>query len=108
MSERLYQAIRDYAANVLGTPIAYNEGSYPYFFVDTNDDGQTDEEEATNANRYTKWSPRLLRAAYNFQFVHKDPGGFVHNSKYLLQVTYDSLKDLGEAVAVNTDALVRP
>jgi hypothetical protein len=105
---RLYQAIRDYAAGALGAPIVYDESAYPYFFVDTNNDGRTDEQEATNANRYTLWSPRLLRAAYNYQFAHKDPGGFVHNPKYLLQVTYDSLADLGQAVAVDMQGLVRP
>jgi hypothetical protein len=102
----LYQALRDYAANVLGTPIAYTSESNPYFFVDTDNDGQVSEEEA--ATRYAKWSPRLVRAAYNYQFVQKDPGAFVHNPKYLLQVTFDSLKDLSAAVPVNMDGLVRP
>lgn len=102
----LYQALRDYAANVLGTPIAYTSESNPYFFVDTDNDGKVSEEEATT--RYAKWSPRLLRAAYNYQFVQKDPGAFVHNPKYLLQVTFDSLKDLSAAVPVNMDGLVRP
>jgi hypothetical protein len=32
----------------------------------------------------------------------------VHNAKYLLQVTYDSLKDLSTVVPVNMDGLVRP
>jgi hypothetical protein len=106
MHDLLYQAMRDYAANVLGSPIAYSEESYPYFFVDSNNDGQVDEEEA--ATRFSLWSPRLLRAAYNYQFVQKDPGGFVHNPKYLLQVMYDSLGDLSTAVAVKMDGLVRP
>lgn len=104
----LYQALRDYAANVLGQPIAYSESAYPYFFVDTNNDGKADEQEAQFASRYTLWSPRLLRAAYNYQFVKKDPGGFVHNPKYLLQVMYDSLKDLSSKVSVNMGGLVRP
>jgi hypothetical protein len=102
----LYQALRDYAANVLGTPIAYTPESNPYFFVDTDNDGKVSEEEATT--RYAKWSPRLLRAAYNYQFIQKDPGAFVHNPKYLLQVTYDSLSDLSTVVPVNMDGLVRP
>ncbi len=104
----LYQTIRDYAATVLGTPIAYSEASYPYFFIDTNNDGKADEEEAVNANRYVLWSPRLLRAAYNYQFIKKDPGAFVHNPKYLLQVSYDSIKDLSTVVSVDMGGLVRP
>lgn len=107
-SARLYSAIRAYAEATLGTPIAYNADTYPYFFIDTNNDGQTDAEEAVNANRWTKWSPRLLRAAYNYQFVHKDPGGFAHNPKYLVQVAYDSISDLGQAVTVDMSGLVRP
>jgi len=93
---------------LLGTPIAYNQAASPYFFMDTNNDGKADEQEAQSANRYVKWSPRLLRAAYNYQFVQKDPGGFVHNAKYLLQVTYDSLKDLSNKVTVNMGGMVRP
>ena len=106
MHALLYQALRDYAATVLGKPIAYTPDSNPYFFVDANNDSQVDEEEAKT--RYPSWSPRLLHAAYNYQFVAKDPGGFVHNAKYLLQVTYDSLKDLSTVVPVNMDGLVRP
>ena len=104
----LYKSLRDYAANVLGVPITYNDSASPYFFIDTNNDGKADEQEAQNANRYVLWSPRLLRAAYNFQFVEKDPGGFVHNPKYLLQVTYDSIQDLGQKVNVSTTGMIRP
>lgn len=106
--DRLMKAIRAYAAEKLGVPLAYNEGVFPYFFIDTNGDGQSDASEAVFANRYVLWSPRLLRAAYNYQFAHKDPGGFVHNPKYLLQVAYDSLSDLGQAVTVDMSGLVRP
>lgn len=104
----LYSALRDYASMVLGTPIVYDEQAFPYFFIDTNNDGLPGGEEITGANRYVLWSPRLLRACYNYQFVKKDPGGFVHNPKYLLQVLYDSLKDLSTVVPVKMDELVRP
>ena len=33
--------------------------------------------------------------AYNFQYAMKDPGAFAHNPKYVLQILYDSLADLG-------------
>ncbi len=39
VQEILYGAIQTYAAEVAGTPIAYNSAAYPYFFIDTNDDG---------------------------------------------------------------------
>jgi hypothetical protein len=102
------KAIRVYGAEKLGAPIAYNEAVYPYWFIDTNEDGTSDTAEAVFTNRYVLWSPRLLRAAYNYQFAHKDPGGFVHNPKYLIQAAYDSLSDLGQAVSVDMAGLVRP
>ncbi len=106
--ERLLRAIQLYAAEKLGTPIAYNEAAYPYWFIDTNNNGIADGSESIFPNQYTLWSPRLLRATYNYQFAHKDPGGFVHNAKYLMQVTYDTLSDLGQAVTVDMSGLLRP
>ena len=108
LHECLYEAIRDYAASVLGAPIAYNSESYPYYFVDSNDDGTADGGEAIFPNRYVLWSPRLLRAAYNYTFVAKDPGGFVHGPHYQLQLLYDSLADLSERVSVDMAGLARP
>jgi len=105
---RLYDAIRDYAASVLGAPIAYNPDTYPYYFIDTNNDGTAAGDEAAFPNRYVLWSPRLLRAAYNYTFVAKDPGGFVHGPQYQLQLLYDSLQDLSERVSVETAGLARP
>ncbi len=43
-----------------------------------------------------------MRAAYNYQWVQKDPGAFAHNGKYILQIMYDSLKDLGGNVSKMT------
>jgi hypothetical protein len=82
MQEALYAAMQDYATNTVGTGIVYDSHSYPYFF---------DEE----GGRYSTWTPRLLRAAYNYQYVAKDPGSFAHNPKYIIQVLYDGLEDLG-------------
>jgi hypothetical protein len=104
MEEALYAAIQNYAADTVGTPIVYNGQSYPYFFIDTNGNGQADEDEIERANGYSTWTPRLLRAAYNYQWVAKDPGAFAHNGKYIIQVLYDSLDDLGADVS----GMVRP
>ena len=89
--EALYAALQDYAANTAGVGIEYNAHRYPYFFDEAGE-------------RYATWTPRLLRAAYNYQYAQKDPGGFAHNGKYLLQVLYDSLQDLGADVT----GMVRP
>lgn len=95
MQEALYAAILKYAAEKAGKPIVYDAHIYPYFFVDTNGNGQADPDETTFQNRYNAWTPRLLRAAYNYQFAQKDPGAYVHNGKYILQVLYDSIADIG-------------
>jgi hypothetical protein len=102
--EALYPAIQAYAADTVGTPIAYDGHAYPYFFVDANGNGEADPDEANYGNRYTSWSPRLLKAAYNYQYATKDPGNFAHNGQYILQVLYDSLADMGGA----TGGMTRP
>jgi len=90
----LYDSLRAYARQVLGQPIAYDPATYPYFFKDNNDNGVVDSEEATSANGYSSFSPRLLRAAYNFQVSQKDPNSFAHNGKYMIELIYDSIEDL--------------
>ncbi len=90
----LYDLIKKYAREVAGLPIVYDEHTYPYFFIDKNDNGRPDSDEVTFANRYNAFTPRLLRAAYNFQVSKKDPAGFAHNGKYHLELLYDSIEDL--------------
>lgn len=104
----LHAAIRAYAATVAGTPIGYAEDSFPYFFVDGNADGTIAPEEAMVPNRYARWTPRLLKAAYNYHVATKDAGGFAHNPHYLLQILHDSLESLSERVPVDMGALHRP
>ncbi len=82
-----------------GAAIAYDPAAYPYFFADANDNGQVDEGE----ERYATWTPRLLRAAYNYQVSNKDPGEFAHNGKYIIQLLYDSIADLNTAIAAPVD-----
>ena len=63
--------------------------AYPYFFNDAGD-------------RYGTWTPRLLRAAYIYQYAQKDPGGFAHNGDYVMQMLYDAIADLGGDVSTMT------
>ncbi|MHC4434848.1 MAG: hypothetical protein ACYTBS_23665, partial [Planctomycetota bacterium] len=97
LKETLYAAIQAYAAS--GTPIIYDSHAYPYFFVDTNANGQVDEGEGSYGNRYNAWTARLLKAAYNYQVAMKDPGGYAHGGKYIIQLLYDSIEDLDADVA---------
>ncbi len=95
MYEKLYAAMQEYATTIAGAGIEYNPMSYPYWFT-------------TEGERFATWTPRLLRAAYNYQYVAKDPGAFAHNGKYILQVLYDALEDMGQAVDVDMTGMVRP
>lgn len=100
----LYGAIRDYAANIVKAPIVYDSQANPYFFSDANGNGQRDEGEVSYAN----WTPRLLLAAYNYQYAQKEPGAFAHNGKYMIQILNDSLADLGTKVPVDMTKMIRP
>ena len=88
--------------------MVYDSHAYPYFFIDGDGDGAVTEGEAIYPNRFQSWTPRLLRAAYNYQFVAKDPGGYSHNPKYLIQLLYDSLENLGAQVTVDMSGMTRP
>ena len=104
LADRLLAAIYATATDVNGQAIVYGPDNYPYWFKDLDTDGVLDEGvENVSANGYKSWSPRLLRAAYNYQFWKKDPGGFAHNGKYLIQLLYDSLEhlDAHDAVTVS-------
>lgn len=103
LREMLYTAMQTYAAEVAGTPIAYNETTYPYFFIDTDENGIVSEAEEVSDNAYNAWTARLVKAAYNFQTSLKDPGAFVHGGKYIMQLLYDSIEDLNTATSSPVD-----
>ncbi|MEJ2413635.1 MAG: hypothetical protein P8Y34_11700 [Anaerolineales bacterium] len=92
LKEALYAAMQAYSANTAGVDgIVYDAHSYPYYF---NDAGES----------YSTWTPSLLEAAYNYQYVTKDPGGFAHNGKYIVQLLIDSV----QAVGGSTSSFTRP
>ena len=98
----LYQAMQAYAGEVAGTPIAYEAHSYPYFFVDTDGDGEAGEEEAIRDNSYNAWTGSLAKAAYNYQLSLKDPGSYAHGGKYVIQLLSDSIEDLNPDLLAGT------
>jgi hypothetical protein len=99
LAETLYAEIQKYAETTSKTPIVYDGSTNPYFFVDANKDGKADTDDTGAAIRYNAWTPRLLRAAYNYQYAQKDPGVFVHNPQYVIQFLIDSIGDLGGNVS---------
>ncbi len=103
LRDMLYTAIQSYAKDVAGKPIVYDENTYPYFFVDTNGDGKADPDELKSDNAYTNWTGRLIKATYNYQFSVKDPGGYAHNGKYIIELLYDSIADLNTKLSTPVD-----
>ncbi len=91
LAATLLAAIEVYSTDVVGEAIAYDAHRYPYFMK-------------VSGGSYDVFTPRLLKAAYNYQFAMKDPGAFAHNSRYLIQVLFDSIEDLGADVS----GIIRP
>lgn len=104
----LWQAMHQYALNTTGNALAFKTEQYPYVFIDTNADGVLDESEANFGNQFKSFTPRLLRAAYNYMFVVKDAAAYLHNAEYALQLMYDAIEDLAGESGVSVDALIRP
>lgn len=103
LQETLYAAIQAYASEVAGTGIIYDEHSYPYYFIDTNGNGEADEDEINGDNGFNAFTPRLLQATYNYQVTKKDPGNFAHNAKYHIELLYDSINALNQELPEPVD-----
>ncbi len=95
LQEALLAQITAYAKDKAGAPIGYDVATYPYFYADANSNGKLDEGEGA----FASWTPRLLKAAYNYQVSIKDPGAFAHGNKYIVELLYDSIEDLGGDVS---------
>ena len=108
LHQTLGTAMYAYASEVTGAPIIYTAGAYPYFFNDTNGNGAGEPGETIYPNRYASWTPRLLKAAYNYQYIAVDPGAYAHNPHYAIQILLDSISDLAEKVAVDMPETSRP
>src|SRR5688572_10537560 len=86
LQEALLAEIQKYAADTAGAEIKYDAATYPYFM-------------GADGESYPNWTPRLLKAAYNYQVSLKDPGAFAHGNKYIVQLLHDSIEDLGGDVS---------
>lgn len=102
LRKKLLQAIGSYGAEKK-TPVCYDAGSYPYWFIDKNGDGTCAAEEAKSDNGFASWTARLAKAAYNYQLSSKDPGNFAHNAKYVIELLFDSIADLNAALTAKVD-----
>jgi hypothetical protein len=93
LQEALIAEIQKYATSTAGADISYDAATYPYFM-------------GADGKAYPNWTPRLAKAAYNYQVSIKDPGAFAHNPKYIIELLHDSIADLGGDVTklARTDA----
>lgn len=106
MQAKLLEGIYAYAKDVVKQPVVYDAGANPYWFLDKNANGKHDADET---DAYVFFTPRMLRAAYNYQASIKDPGAFAHNYIYIEQVLYDSMADLKTKVpTLDITAFTRP
>ena len=97
LEETLYARMQAHAKNI-GKPLIYDSHAYPYFFNDSNGNGQIDPGEAIYPNAY-RFTAKLLKAAYNYQLSRKEPAGYIHNSRYVAQLLVDSIENLGGDVS---------
>lgn len=103
MQDALYKGIQTYAKEVVKSGVVYDPATYPYFLLDKNNDGQADKDDKGAAIGFNAWTPRMLKAAYNYQLSVKDPGAFAHGNKYIVQLLYDSLADLNTKLTTQVD-----
>lgn len=94
----LYQAIQTYARQVSKHALVHTLDTYPYFFNDGNQNGKLEAGETNYDNRYLAWTPRLLKAAYNYEASLRDAGAYAHNPKYVIQLLHDSIDSLNQAI----------
>lgn len=85
LRERLLLAIRLYARTTEGLDDIVFKDTRPYFFD-------------PSGESYATWTPRLLRAAYNYHYATKGIGSYAHNAPYTIQLLSDSLDDLGAGI----------
>jgi len=100
----LLDMIKSYATDVAGAPIIYDGSRYPYFFADANGDGVVDQKDG-RPTAYNAWTPRSLRASYNWKLVTADPGNYAHNPPYMLELLYDSIEDLSGPLGTDMNTL---
>lgn len=102
--DAMYASIVAYAKDTVGVGILYNRDVYPYWFEDKDGNEEIDTDADGKNVAYTSWTARLMKAAYNFNWLRKTSGGFAHNFKYITQIAIDTIEDLGGDVTT----FVRP
>ena len=95
---QLYKGIVNYANFKLAKKICYDKGNYPYWFETANADGTCSVADPTMRVAYALFSPRLLRAAFNYNLFVREPGAWAHNPRYVVELAYDGIVDLNNGL----------
>lgn len=96
------------------TGVCYDGSANPYFFLEVSGTCMSVGDATHTAMSFGKFNPKLLKAAFNYQWTQKEPGAWAHNEYYVLQVIYDSIVDLGStppftvSASTTNTALNRP
>jgi hypothetical protein len=103
LAAKLFAAMQAYATQVAGLSLCYSNTAYPYFFTDTNADGTCGN---TGDASYNKFTPRLLRAAFNYKWYQAEPGAWAHNPRYMIELLWDGITDLNAGLTAKGFAAV--
>jgi hypothetical protein len=99
LAEALYAEMQAYAEST-SVPIVFSGSN---FYLDADKDGKPDKnDQGQNASYNGSWTPRLMKAGFNYRYIKNDPGAFIHNPKYVMQFLIDSIEDLGGDVSKYT------
>ncbi len=107
---KLMSAITSYATNVVGTDIAYVPAVPPaatngWYKSAGGVVSSTLYEPTTTPVTSGKWTPRLLKAAFNYDLVYRDANAYVHNPKYAIELLYDAIENLNVALSDGTKTI---
>lgn len=73
-----------------GTGILFST-SYPYFYVDKNNNGVLDGTDISSPATINWGKMGTFGAAHNLNYLLHEPGAFAHNSKYAKRLVFDSI-----------------
>jgi len=112
----------EYHASLEALRLALNDqgiffaSSYPYFFNDSNSNGVLDPSEISFSNAFTNWGgpygvanwQETMGAAFNYNLLEHDPGGYAHNRFYIKALIWDSIDFLDDGTLNNSTAATLP
>ena len=91
--------------------------SHPYFFRDSNNNGILDDTEKVSSNAFTNWGGvnpasstdpfhwrNVMGAAFNFNLLAHDPGGYAHNRFYIKALIWDSIDFIDNGIIDSSTA----